>query len=40
MVGFCCHVWAFPSFSEWTLLIIATRRLHVAVASLVAEHRL
>ena len=38
--GFCCCVRAFSSYSEWGLLFIDVRRLLIAVASLVVEHRL
>ena len=35
-----CCAWAFSSCSEWGLLFIAVHGLLIAVASLVAEHRL
>ena len=34
-----CCAWAFSSCSERGLLFVAVRRLLIAVASLVAEHR-
>ena len=41
VLGFCCSVWAFSSYSEWGLLLFVTvHRLLIAVASLVAEHGL
>ena len=39
-LGVCCCVWAFSSCGERGLLFVAMRRLLIAVASLVAEHRL
>ena len=39
-LGFCCCAWAFSSCSQRGLLFVAVRRLLIAVASLVAEHRL
>ena len=39
-LGLCCCVWAFSSCSKQGLLFIAARRLLIAVASLIAEHRL
>ena len=39
-LGLRCCVQAFSSCGEWGLLFIAVRRLLIAVASLVAEHRL
>ena len=39
-LGLCCSKWAFSSGSEWGLLCIVLRELLIAVASLVAEHRL
>ena len=38
-LGLRCCAWAFSSCSEWGLLFVAVRRLLIAVASLVAEHR-
>ena len=38
-LGLCCCAWAFFS-CEWGLLFVAVRGLLIAVASLVAEHRL
>ena len=35
-----CCVWAFSSCVEWGLLFVVVRGLLIAVASLVAEHRL
>ena len=40
VLGLRCCVWAFSSCSERGLLFIAARVLLIAVASLVAEHRL
>ena len=40
VLGLCCCVQAFSSCSERGLLFVAVRRLLIAVASLVAEHRL
>ena len=40
IVGLHCSTWAFSRFSEWGLLFIAVCRLLIAMASLVAEHRL
>ena len=39
-LGLRCCVQAFSSCSEWGLLFVAVRSLLIAVASLVAEHRL
>ena len=39
-LGLCCCTWAVSSCSEWGLLFVAVHRLLIAVASLVAEHRL
>ena len=39
-LGLCCCAWAFSSCGEQGLLIIAVRRLLIAVASLVEEHGL
>ena len=39
-LGLRCCVWAFCSCSEQGLLFVAVCRLLIAVASLVAEHRL
>ena len=39
-LGLCCCAWAFCSCSERRLLFVAVHRLLIAVASLVAEHRL
>ena len=36
-LGLCCCVWAFSSCSERGLLLVAVRKLLIAVASLVAE---
>ena len=36
----CCCAWAFSSCSQWGLLFVAVCGLLIAVASLVAEHRL
>ena len=38
--GLRCCAQAFPSYSDQGLLFVAVRRLLIAVASLVAEHRL
>ena len=40
VLGLCCCTWAFSSCGEWGLLFVAVHGLHVAVASLVAEHGL
>ena len=40
VLGVRCCVWAFPSCSEWGPLLAAARRLLIAAASLVTEHRL
>ena len=41
MLGLHCCVWAFSNCSDrWGLLFVAVRRLPIAVASLVLEHRL
>ena len=39
-LGLCCCTWAFSSCGERGLLFVAVRGLLIAVASLVAEHRL
>ena len=39
-LGLHCCAWAFSSCGERGLLFVAVRRLLIAVASLVAEHRL
>ena len=39
-LGLCCCAQAFSSYGEQGLLFVAVRRLLIAVASLVAEHRL
>ena len=39
-LGLCCCAWAFSSCSEWGSLFVAVHGLLIAVASLVAEHRL
>ena len=39
-LGLHCYARAFSSCSEWGLLFVAVRGLLIAVASLVAEHRL
>ena len=39
-LGLRCCAWAFSGCGEWGLLLVAVRRLLIAVASLVAEHRL
>ena len=39
-LGLCCCTWAFSSCSEGGLLFVAVCGLLIAVASLVAEHRL
>ena len=39
-MGLCCCMWAFSSSAEQGLLFIVVHRLLIAVASLVAEHRL
>ena len=40
VLGLCCYARAFSSCDERGLLFIAVRGLLIAVASLVAEHRL
>ena len=40
VLGLRCCAWAFSSCSEQGLLLVAVHRLLIAVASLVAEHRL
>ena len=40
LVSLCCCMWAFSSCGQWGLLLVAVPRLLIAVASLVAEHRL
>ena len=40
VLGLCCYVWAFSSCGERGLLFIVVRGLLIAVAPLVAEHRL
>ena len=40
VLGLCCCAWAFSSCGERGLLFIVARRLLIAVASLVVEHRL
>ena len=40
VLGLRCCSWAFSSCGEWELLFIVVRRLLIAVASLVVEHRL
>ena len=40
VLGLRCCAWAFSSCSEWGLLFVVVRGLLIAVASLVAEHRL
>ena len=40
VLGLCCCTRAFSGCGEWGLLFIAVRGLLIAVASLVAEHRL
>ena len=40
VLGLCCCMRAFSSCSEQGLLLVAVRGLLIAVASLVAEHRL
>ena len=40
VLGFRCCAQAFSSCGEWGLLFVAVHGLLVAVASLVAEHRL
>ena len=39
-LGLCCCAQAFSSCWEWGLLFVEVRGLLIAVASLVAEHRL
>ena len=39
-LGLCCCAWAFSSCGEQGLLLIAVHGLLIAVAFLVAEHRL
>ena len=39
-LGLHCYTWTFSSCGEWGLLCTAVRRLLIAAASLVAEHRL
>ena len=39
-LGLRCCVWAFSRFGEQELLFVAVHQLPIAVASLVAEHRL
>ena len=39
-MSLCCFVWAFSSCDKWELLFLVVCRLLIAVASLVAEHRL
>ena len=39
-LGLCCCKQAFSSCGEWGLLFVAVHGLLIAVASLVAEHRL
>ena len=39
-LGLCCCVRAFSSCGEWGLFFVEVRRLLIAMASLVAEHRL
>ena len=39
-LGLCCCARAFSSCGEWGLLFVAVCGLLIAVASLVAEHRL
>ena len=40
VLGLCCCVWAFSSWGERELLFVVVCGLLIAVASLVAEHRL
>ena len=40
VLGLCCCAWAFSSCGEQGLLFVAVCGLLIAVASLVAEHRL
>ena len=40
VLGLCCCTRAFSSCGEWGLLFVVVRGLPIAVASLVAEHRL
>ena len=39
-LGFCCCTWAFSSCGKWGPLFVVVHGLLIAVASLVAEHRL
>ena len=39
VLGLHCCVWAFSSYGKWELLFTEVRRLLIAVASLVEEHR-
>ena len=39
-LGLCCCAGAFSSCGEWGLLLVVVCGLLIAVASLVAEHRL
>ena len=39
-LGLCCCAWAFSSCSKRELLFVVVHSLLIAVASLVAEHRL
>ena len=39
-LGLRCCAWAFSSCGEWGLRFIVLREFFIAVASLVAEHRL
>ena len=40
VLGLCCYTWTFSSCGERGLLFVVVRELLIAVASLVAEHRL
>ena len=40
VLGLCCCARAFSSCGEWGLLFVAGHGLLIAVASLIAEHRL
>ena len=40
VLGLCCCAWAFSSCGKQGLLFVAVHGLLIAVASLVAEHRL
>ena len=40
VLGLHCFAWAFSSYGEQGLLFVAVQGLLIAVASLVAEHRL